>query len=147
MGILIDYFTAPDDAAAAEVINWVAGPDVHDKQAGVEPYPTAIVTIDRGTQVTWIAMMDSDPSGTTPESELGKVLVLEDEGERVVYRLSNAAHEALVRLAVDPEDPAALAQLETLGEPDNIIECVSELIKLATLAKERGWPLYVWLCV
>lgn len=147
MGILIDYFTAPDDTAAAEAINWVGGPAGGDEQTGAKPYPSATVTIDRGAQVTWVGMMQSDPSDTTPESELGAVLALEDDGEIVVCRLSTAAHDALVRLAVAPEDPTALAQLEALGEPDNIIECVSELIKLASLAKDRGWSLYVWFCV
>ena len=75
------------------------------------------------------------------------MLALENDGEVVVCRLSAAVHEALVQLAATPEDPDALAQLEDLNEPDDIIERVSELIKLATLAKERGWSLYVCFAV
>lgn len=147
MGLLYDYFTAPDDAAAAEVIDWVGGPNARDKQAGIDLYPSAHVTIDPGTQLTWVAMMETDPSGTIPESELGKILVVKDEDESVVCRLSAAACDALAQLAIEPDNPAALAQLEGLGEPDAVVEAASELIKLATVAKDRGWSLYVWYAV
>lgn len=147
MGILIDYFTAPDDAAAAEVVHWIGGPGKGNERTGAEPYPSATIAVDRGAQVTWVGMMQSDPSDTIPESELGAVLALENDGEVVVCRLSAAVHEALVQLAATPEDPDALAQLEDLNEPDDIIERVSELIKLGALAKERGWSLYVWFSV
>ena len=144
MGLLFVYFTAPGDAAAAEVIDWVSGPDVPDEQTGAEPYPSAEINIDRSTQLTWVAMMDSDPSGEIPEPELAKVVATKNGGEAAVYRLSTAARDALARLSEDPEDPAVLELLEDLGDPNELIDDAPDLIQLATLAKERGWSLYAW---
>lgn len=147
MSILLVYFTAPDDSAAAEVIDWLGGPDVGSQDGSVDPYPSALTEFDESAQLTWIATMEADPTGTVPEAELGKTLALKGQGEIVVHRLSQAARDALALLDSDPEASEAAWALSELGDLDEVVEDAPALIRLAVEAQRQGRSLYCWLSI
>lgn len=94
------YFVAPDDSAAAGVIDWARGPDVGPEDGSTAPFPSAVTDLAEGDQLAWVGAMDAEPAGDLPEEAAGKVLATLGEGERVVYRLPRAARDALALLAV-----------------------------------------------
>lgn len=147
VGVLMVYFVAPDDSAAASVIDWVGGPDVGPGDGSVTPFPSAVIDVDEGSQLTWVGSMGAEPAGDLPEEAAGKVLATLGEGERVVYRLPQAARDALALLATDPEDAAAEEVLEDLGDLDEVVEEAPALIALAAEAQHQDRAVYCWLCV
>ena len=147
MGTLMVYFMAPDDSAAAGVIDWFGGPDVGPQDGSAEPYPSALTEFDEGSQLTWVGTMEADPSGDVPEEELGKTIVVKGEGLVVIYRLSRAARDSLALLDSDPDATQTSEVLSELGDLDEVREDGPALIRLAAEAKRQERSLYCWICM
>ncbi|QWW19093.1 hypothetical protein I6B53_08190 [Schaalia sp. 19OD2882] len=147
MGILADYFIAPDDNAAEAILDRVGGPSVADEETGAPALPCTQLDMDPAAQLTWVAMMSPDTAEGAASQDMGATIGIRNEGEVAVMRLSTAGRDALAALATNPDDPEAAEVLVELADPDEILEDGAELVALAVQAKQAGHPLYLWMAV
>ena len=144
MGVLSDYFAAPDDAAAGAVID--EGP------AGI--FDTVTTKIDC---VVELAYVEELLGGRSVDEQLddprtGGLVEQRDEGQRLVLTVSHAMQVALAS-APDAELPQIAcewAQAEEFGggaDPADLESVLRDLRTLAQTATERTLGLYCWACV
>ncbi|MDI6097126.1 hypothetical protein QLQ12_00700 [Actinoplanes sp. NEAU-A12] len=156
MGVLHDYFRAPDAAAVVDLM------DRHDADspATVEGWPTGVVEakgIDAGVALGQLIGFILDEPWTAGlvggrliwPAEQDPDLLTAHEGPWV-EELGDRARDALAGLgdARIPELAARWARIEELrwpGAPDDVlVPCLTELVTLAGEARDAGEHLYCW---
>lgn len=168
MGLICDYFAAPSDESAAEVVHRDGGPAGVAAPSGWTdgvPAPAAEAT---GSGFPTVAGGSIDPvvvlgtltallTGRTFDEVLAAAarrdpVAMQDDGAEVVLRVDDVVVDALTRA-----DAAALAavavpwsrtdELAGISDPESLAEFLHDLAGLARGARERGGALYCWACV
>ena len=171
MGVLYDYFSAPDDAAAAAVIDRDAGPGGtgawapsgggffgrrRQQQAPAGPaYPTVADTgIDPVVQCgTLEELLTGRPyEDIEVDPRWGQALAIRDEGEQLVLTLTDALVDALARAQADQLASVAVPWSKTkefwgTGDPAALTSFLIDMSATAKDARTRGETLYCWVCV
>lgn len=171
MGVLYDYFSAPDDAAAAAVIDRDAGPSGSGASAPVgggffarrrQPqapagpaYPTVADTgIDPVVQCgTLEELLTGRPyEDVESDARWGQALAIRDEGERLVLTLTDGLVDALARAEADQLASVSVPWSTTeefwgAGDPVALTRVLIDLSTTARDARARGETLYCWVCV
>lgn len=169
MGVLFDYFIAPNDSAAAAVIDQVGGPS-----AAPVSKPSRFGGLlgrrpkDDGVHQTEVLRTGVDPvvqGGTLeelltgrPYAEIasdprsGNALAVRDGGERLVLTLTEGLTEALAAADDDRLAEVAVPWSETeefwgLATPDELAHILRDLAALARSARSKGHSVYCWVCV
>lgn len=146
MGVLFDYFAAPDDAVAATVIDVVGGP----AEAG---FPTvALKGVDPFVQ---LGTLESLLTGVDYDIVAGRDIApvaMADDGERLVVGVSGDLHAALsaaddVRLREVVEPWSRTEEFGGHADSSDLATTLSGLAELARTATTRGHRLYCWVCV
>lgn len=163
MGLLCDYFAAPDDDAAAATVDWVGGPAHPGKGAkrGLlrrEPSPAPLVVVDMKDVEPTVQMATLEEILTgRPYDEIvadptDPVVASRDGGERVVTRLTKTLQTALAE-ATDEQLGAAVDRWAGTdefwgrGEPAVLRPAIGALAGVARAALANGHSLYCWVCV
>ena len=156
MSVLIAYFLAPDDSAAAVTIDWTGGPGQRPGNGaaatgypvvdgpGIDPF---IVLTEFEALLTGRSYEDqiADPDWrpTVAERDGGQQLVV-DVGDRLVDALVGADEQRLAALA----GPWALIEdFWGNADPRELAEFLVELRGLALRAQQERSGLYCWVCV
>ena len=144
MGVMFDYFAAPDDAAAAPVIE--RGPD-----GSFETVPTGI------DPVVLLGQLEELLGGRSFEELLedpraGGKVEMRGEGELLVLSISEETRDVLA--AAGDADLGSVArewsEAEEFyggGDPAELEPIIRELSGLARQTREAGHGLYCWVCV
>jgi hypothetical protein len=146
VGVLFDYFAAPDDAVAATVIDVTGGPAEATFPTvalkGVDPF------VQLGTLESLLTGVDYD----TVAGRDGAPVAMADDGERLVVPVSDgllaalsAADDARLREVAEP-----WSRTEEFGgraDPSDLATTLIGLAELARAATTRGDRLYCWVCV
>lgn len=142
MGLLTDYFIAPDDAAAAGVVSQGPAstfPTVEGN--GIEPtvHLGTLEEILTGRSFDDILADDSDP------------IAHEDDYNMLVLPVSTHLLDALQVSSSDSLADAAVrwSQTDELAgsDPKPLAEFLAALAELARTARSTGSSVYCWVCV
>ena len=175
MGVLYDYFVAPSDQDAADVIDRVGGPaqrvsvsavparrglfgrrgkDV-DRVAEGPVYPTVADTgidpvVQGGTLEELLTGRPYDEIERDPRS--GQSLAARDGGERLVLTLTDGLVQALAEADEEQLASVAVPWAETeefwgAGDPEALTALLNDLAGLARQARAGGTTVYCWVCV
>ncbi|OLZ59885.1 hypothetical protein [Amycolatopsis keratiniphila] len=146
MGVLFDYFAAPDNDAAAATIDLVGGPTEAAlptvQLKGVDPF------VQLGTAESLLTGVDYD---TVIARDLAPV-AMADEGARLVVplteELSTALSDADAERLREVAEPWSRTE-EFGGQADraDLAALLADLAELARGAESRGDRLYCWVCV
>ena len=152
MGILCDYFAAPDDATAAAALDVVGRPGGRLSEHGFHVVSTKdfnpfadVATVEVAlTGEIWEDVWDRRP----------RPVAMRDEGERLVVPIAEGACAALVAATGPALKAAAVALARSVALPGRaladtgpLVSLLTELRALARGASERGERVYCWLCV
>lgn len=146
MGVLFDYFAAPDNDAAAATIDLVGGPSEASlptvQLKGVDPF------VQLGT-------LESLLTGVGYDTVIGRSIepvAMADDGALLVVALTEElattlsdADEARLREVAEP-----WSRTEEFGgeaDPADLADVLTGLAELARDAKTQGDHLYCWVCV
>ena len=144
MGVLFDYFAAPDDAAAGAVVE--QGP------AGV--FETVSTQIDCLVALGYVEeLLDGRSLGEQlDDPRTGGLVEQRADGEVAVLTISDAMRTALAS-AADAELPrvardwSAAEEFGGAADPAELAAVLRDLGALARTAREAGHGLYCWVCV
>ncbi|MFI1990493.1 hypothetical protein [Actinoplanes sp. NPDC020271] len=152
MGVLIDYFRAPDVVAVREHL------DEHDGDSPVgafdgvglkwiEPGVTLARVIGFATDREWsVDLVDEKlvwPVGAERDMEYeGPWVSVLDDGSRDVLADIDAA-----RIPELADRWAQIEEFHGLADPEHLREVLTELGALAARAREHGESLYAWMCL
>lgn len=139
VSIIVEFFTAPDDTAAATILE--GGPD--------GTFET--LTVGNFDPVTAIEEWDRILTGRTAEElERDDVPRIIAGDAPFVIAVSAALQAALIASDRDGLTTAAIAwieQEELIGyDPELFADILTELAALARTAREEGQTLYCWMC-
>ncbi|MGY6657087.1 hypothetical protein ACXIZN_33490 [Amycolatopsis sp. TRM77291] len=146
MGVLFDYFAAPDDDAAATTIDLVGGPDEASFPTvalkGVDPF------VQLGTLESLLTGVDYE---VVIEREIAPV-TMAGEGTRLVVALTAELSAALAdadeaRLNEVAEPWSRTEEFGGQADPADLATMLTGLAELARNARTRGDRLYCWVCV
>jgi hypothetical protein len=169
MGVLHDYFIAPNDASAAATINWAGGPGRHisppakrgpfgwrkveSEPSGVAaPFPTVADTgidpvVQGGTLEELLTgrpyeQIEQDPrwANVLADRDGGQGLVL-TLTDGLIGALAQANTEQLARVAVPW---SATEEFLGQGDPEALTSLLGDLSMLARDARARGESVYCW---
>lgn len=146
MGVLFDYFAAPDDAVAATVLDVVGGP-------AEAAFPTvALKGVDPFVQLGTLESLLTGVDYDTIAGHDTAPVAMADDGERLVVAVRgdllaalSGADDARLREAAEP-----WSRTEEFGghaDPSDLATTLSGLADLARTAAARGDRLYCWVCV
>lgn len=152
MGVLFDYFTAPDDATAARTIAWSAGPA--RPTDGSPPHPCVHTGIDPAVQGATLEqlMTGRDLEAVMDDPRWADSLAMTGAGERLVLTMTDGLVDALAsadeRQLTDVALPWSRTE-EFVGsvEPSHLAGVLRELAALARRARAQGHGLYCWASV
>ncbi|MCZ7435237.1 hypothetical protein O7598_02405 [Micromonospora sp. WMMC241] len=149
MGILCDYFSAPDDDAAATVADVLGGPRSASgfevvELKGIQP------VVQLGTLEALLTGVAYDV--VTENPRWGQAVAVRHDGELLVISLTDELHAALADASESRLREVAVPWSETeefwgRGEPSLLAEVLIELAGLARRATARSERLYCWVCV
>ncbi|MFG2048775.1 hypothetical protein ACGFIW_15255 [Micromonospora sp. NPDC048935] len=151
MGILCDYFSAPTDEAAAEVIDVLGGPRVASDPGfdvvelkGIQPF------VQLGKLEELLTGIDYD--AVTENPRWVHDVAVRDDGELLVVSLTDEVQAALAGASESQLREAAVpwSQIEEFwghAEPSDLAEVLIELAGLARRATERNERMYCWVCL
>ncbi|MFE6609899.1 hypothetical protein [Amycolatopsis sp. NPDC057786] len=146
MGVLFDYFTAPDNETAATTIDLVGGPAEASlptvQLKGVDPF------VQLGT-------LESLLTGVDYETVIGRAIepvAMADGGTRLVVALTEELSAALsdadeARMREVAEPWSRTDEFGGQADPAELADLLTGLAELARTAKTRGDHLYCWVCV
>lgn len=149
MGVLFDYFRAPDASTAAAVLHRLGGPTTPDPDA-----PLVDAVEGKGFEPeVMLRTLQSLLTGT-PYEELpdGELVATEAEDGPWIMQLSEELRDALAD-AQPSRLPAVAEQWvrteEFWEEPtaDDVLPFLGELTALAGRARQAGERLYCWICL
>ncbi|MFC5727951.1 MULTISPECIES: hypothetical protein [Nocardioides] len=175
MGVLFDYFAAPDDADAAATIDRIGGPAKPGTAAPLPARrglfrrsPKEVETVREGADYATVADTGIDPvvQGGTLEELLtgrpyeeieqdprwGHSLATRDGGERQVLTLTDGLVDALAQADADRLAAVAVPWSQTeefwgVGDPEELTSVLRALSRLAREARSRNETVYCWVCV
>ncbi len=144
MGMLVEYFAARSDQAAAATIG--AGPGA----AGIEVLDEW--TIDPTVQLANLEEALTGRDWAQVAADGDGIVASQDGGEQLVFRLSDPLMTALIdagpgRLAQVAESWARAEEFYGQGDPDMLLEFLTALHGLAAQAWSRDDQVYCWACV
>ena len=151
MGVLFDYFAAPSDERAAEIIDLGGGPAEANipvvQTTGIDP------VVQMGTLESLLTGVDYDTVADGPRS--GHIVAVRDEGERFVGTITDELQAALAEASPERLDEVVLpwSQTEEFEEdeeeadPKALAQFLAELGQLARTASANGDRIYCWVCV
>lgn len=146
MGVLFDYFAAPDNDAAATPIDLVGGPAEAPFQTvafkGVDPL------VQLGTLESLLTGVDYE---TILERDIDPIAMAGD-GERLVVAMTDGLSAALsdadeARLREVAEPWSRTEEFGGRADPTDLAIALTGLADLARTATTRGDRLYCWVCV
>ncbi|MFD5243212.1 hypothetical protein ACFWIW_01645 [Amycolatopsis sp. NPDC058340] len=146
MGVLFDYFAAPDDDAAAATIDLDGGPADASlptvQLKGVDPF------VQLGTLESLLTGVGYD---TIIERDIAPV-AMADGGTRLVVALTDELSAALSdadepRLREVAEPWSRTEEFGGGADPDDLVTVLTGFAELARTATTRGDRLYCWVCV
>jgi hypothetical protein len=146
MGVLFDYFAAPDDDTAATVIDVIGGP-------AEASFPTvALKGVDPFVQ---LGTLESLLTGVDYDTIIGHVpdpVAMGDGGERLVTAVSGGLSAALstaddARLREVAEPWSRTEEFGGHADPSDLATALTGLAELARTATTRGDRLYCWVCL
>ena len=149
MGVLYDYFRAPDAPTAAAVLERVGGPTTPDPDAplldavaakGFEP------TVMLGTLQS---LLTGVPYDQLPDGEL---VAMEGEDGPWVWQLSEELRDALAdatagRLPAVAEQWVRTEEFWDQATAAEVLPFLVEVTALARRARQAGERLYCWICL
>jgi hypothetical protein len=149
VGVLYDYFRAPDASTAAAVLERLGGPTTPDPDAplldavaakGFEP------TVMLGTLQS---LLTGVPYDELPEGEL---LVMEGEDGPWVWQLSEELRDALAdapagRLPAVAEQWVRTEEFWDQATAAEVLPFLGAVTALARRARQAGERLYCWICL
>lgn len=161
MGLLCDYFAAPDDDAAAATIDWVGGPSQPGKKRRLlrresMPEPFAVVDMKGVEPTVQMGSLEEILTGRPYDEVIadptGDVIASRDGGERVVVRLTETLQEALAeateaQLVEAVERWAQTEEFWGQGDPAILRPEVEQLAGLARTSVQQDTRLYCWACL
>lgn len=145
MAILCDYFAAPNDEAAARVLDLDGGPTSAPghpsvQLAGIEPIVTMQTLEELLTGRSEDEVMENPRQGEILADGPSGAMVVAITGE-LQSALAGADDETLRRVAADW---ATTEELDG-SDPEDLIGALIDLADLARSAADRGNALYCWL--
>lgn len=146
MGVLFDYFAAPDDVVAATVIDVIGGPAEAAfptvAMKGVDPF------VQLGTLESLLTGVDYD----TVVGRGSEPVAMADSGERLVVAVSvgllaalSTADDARLREVAEPW--SRTDEFDGRADPADLATILTGLAELARTATTRGDRLYCWVCL
>jgi hypothetical protein len=160
MGVLFDYFVAPDDETAAAVIDWQGGPALGVPKQGLFGKPIAgMPTVeDTGIEPTvTLGMLQELLTGKTFDEQLADptsrpILANRDGGERLVLRIGNdlvvpLAQAPVERLSELAQPWSEIEEFWGQADPNDLASFLTGLRELALRAHSSDQGLYCWVCV
>ncbi|RHW24121.1 hypothetical protein D0Z08_25690 [Nocardioides immobilis] len=175
MGVLFDYFAAPNDADAAATIDRLGGPAAagaaitesgrrglfrrRSKVAETVPegpaYPTVGDTgIDPVVQAgTLEELLTGRPyEDIEQDPRWGRSLAVRDGGEGMVHTLTDGLVDALAQAEADRLAEVAVPWSQTeefwgAGDPEELTALLQDLAQLAREARARNESVYCWVSV
>lgn len=145
MGLICDYFAAPSDESAAEVVDHDGGP----------AFPT--VPGGRIDSIVVLGTVTALLTGRTFSEVLAAgdrrdPVAMQDDGTELVLRVDDVVVDALT--GADDAALTAVAvpwsrtdELAGASDPDTLATFLRELAGLARDGRARGEALYCWVCV
>lgn len=144
MGVINTYFSAPDDAAAAAVVD--------DGPAATRS--PAVDAVDASVQAaTLLALLTGDPVELiTSDSSWARLVSAPDHESAWVVSMPQAFAEALAAASDERlgEVVGPWSQTEEFwgaGDPEQLLTVVQALRELALTARERDERLYCWMAL
>lgn len=145
MGLLIDYFVAPSDSEAQQIVD--AGPTGRfptTDGSGIEP------TVNLGQLEELLTGKTFDQQLDDPESY--KVIASANDDQMVVIRLEPGfvaalAHADSDRLGQLSEPWSHIEEFAGMAAPSALADFLDRLRALAIQASETTGGLYCWVCV
>jgi hypothetical protein len=144
MGLICDYFAAPSDESAAEVVDHDYGPAPAVPGGRIDP----IVVLGTVT-----ALLTGRTFGEVlAAGDRRDPVAMQDGGTELVLRVDDVVVDALTGADDDALAAAAVpwSQTEELAgasDPEQLASFLRELAGLARDARARGGALYCWVCV
>jgi hypothetical protein len=152
VGLLCDYFLAPDDEAAAQTADWTGGPG--DPPPSSDRLPT--VSFKSMEPVVSMSTLENLFTGTPVDDLITAAAVrdvaMRDEGELMVFRISDTLKEELAkapasRLSEVGKAWAATEEFSWIDDARYVTEALTALAELARQDTAGTQHLYCWVCV
>lgn len=144
MGVINTYFSAPDDAAAADVVD--------DGPAATRS--PAVDAVDASVQAaTLLALLTGDPvERITSDSSWARLVSAPDHEAAWVVSMPQAFADTLAkssdeRLQVVVGPWSQTEEFWGAGDPEQLLTVLHALRDLARTARERGEQLYCWMAL
>ena len=149
MGVLFDYFRAPDASTAAAVLERLGGPRdpdaaLLDAVAGKGFEPAVMMR-------TLQSLLTGVPYDELPEAEV-ELLVMEGEDGPWIVQLSEELRDALAdaqlsRLPAVAEQWVRTEEFWEQPPAAEVLPFLGEVTALARRARQAGERLYCWICL
>ncbi|MFK3676973.1 hypothetical protein ACI2IP_04545 [Microbacterium sp. NPDC090218] len=150
MGVLYDYFSAPNDEEAAKVLAVEGGPGTPDSGYDAVALKGIDPIVQLGTLEALLTETPYDDVVDDPRS--GAMLAASEDYDQLVVTLTAALVSALA--AADDEALAKVAvpwsQTDEFGgaaSPEELTPVLKDLAALARRAESSGALVYCWVCV
>lgn len=151
MGILFDYFRAPDASTAAAVLERAGGPTTPDPDA-----PVLDAVVGKGFEPAVMmrklqALLTGVPYDDLPEGELELLATAGEDGPWIA-QLPQELRDALAdaqpsRLPVVAEQWVRTEEFWEQPPAAEVLPFLGEVTALARRARQAGERLYCWMCL
>ncbi|VTR75793.1 hypothetical protein CHMI_00546 [Cellulomonas hominis] len=145
MGLINDYFAAPSDESAAEVVDHDGGPASPTVPGG---RIDSIVVLGTVTALLTGRTFDE----VLAAGDRRDPVAMQHDGTELVLRVDDVVVDALTGADDDALAAAAVPwsrteELAGVSDPEELADFLRELAGLARDARARGGALYCWVCV
>ena len=149
MGVLFDYFRAPDTSNAAAVLERVGGPTTPDPDAPVLDAVAGKGFEPEVMMVTLQSLLTGVPYEDLPDGEL---LAMEGEDGPWIVQLSKELRDALAdaqpsRLSAVAEQWVRTEEFWDQATATEVLPFLDEVTALARRARQADKRLYCWMCL
>ena len=149
MGVLFDYFRAPDTSNAAAVLERVGGPTTPDPDAPVLDAVAGKGFEPEVMMVTLQSLLTGIPYEELPDGEL---LAMEGEDGPWILQLSEELRDALAdaqpsRLSAVAEQWVRTEEFWDQATATEVLPFLDEVTALARRARQADKRLYCWMCL
>jgi hypothetical protein len=149
VGVLFDYFRAPDASTAAAVLERVGGPTTPDPDAPVLDAVAGKGFEPEVMMVTLQSLLTGVPDEELPEGEL---LAMEGEDGPWIVQLSEELRDALAdaqpsRLPAVAEQWVRTEEFWDQATATEVLPFLDEVTALARRARQADERLYCWMCL
>jgi hypothetical protein len=149
LGVLFDYFRAPDASTAAAVLERVGGPTTPDPDAPVLDAVAGKGFEPEVMMVTLQSLLTGVPYAELPDGEL---LAMEGEDGPWIVQLSEELRDALAdaqpsRLPAVAEQWVRTEEFWDQATATEVLPFLDEVTALARRARQADERLYCWMCL